>query len=101
MNLLDILLDEENDDVIVLRDQNGQPSVFEQIAVIPYNDLIYCLLHPLKKEGAAENDINVFWVDESGEEPILRPEGDFAVAAKVFGMFLDLVENERRDRNDA
>ena len=63
MNLLDILLDEENDDVIVLRDQNGQPSVFEKIAVIPYNDLIYCLLHPLKKEGAAENDITVFWVD--------------------------------------
>ena len=35
MNLLDILLDEENDDVIILRDQNGQPSVFEQSAVIP------------------------------------------------------------------
>ena len=40
MNLLDILLDEDNDAVIVLRDQNGQPSVFEQIAVITYNDLI-------------------------------------------------------------
>ena len=92
MDILDILLDEENDDVIVLRDQNGQPSVFGQIAVIPYNDLIYCLLHPLKKEGASENDIIVFWVDESGEEPVLRPEGDFTVAAKVFGMYVDLAK---------
>ena len=40
-NIIDILLDEVNKDPIVLVDENGKKLTFEQIAVIPYNDVIY------------------------------------------------------------
>ena len=44
MDILDVLLDENNKEPIVLMDDKGKKLSFEQIAVIPYNNKIYCVL---------------------------------------------------------
>lgn len=44
-DIVDILLDEENKDPIVLTDDKGRKLAFEQIAVIPYDQKLYCVLN--------------------------------------------------------
>ena len=47
LDILDVLLDENNKEPIVLVDGEGKKLSFEQIAVIPYNDKVYCVLKPI------------------------------------------------------
>ena len=49
LDIIDVLLDEENKDPIVLVDDKGRKLSFEQVAVIPYNEKLYCVLKPLDK----------------------------------------------------
>ena len=49
VDIYDILLDEGNREPIVLTDDNGRKTAFEQIAVIPYNEKLYCILWPIDK----------------------------------------------------
>ena len=93
-DILDILLDEDNKDPIVLIDNNGRRLSFEQIAVIPYNDKIYCVLKPIDKIDNIEDDeAIVFYVEEEeGKEPVLMVETDEKTAISVFDEYYNLLD---------
>lgn len=92
-DVLDILLDEDNRDPIILA--NGKRRItFEQIAVIPMNERIYCVLRPIDKlEGVAEGEALVFRVaeDENGVAS-LQAENDELTAIDVFEEYYNLLE---------
>lgn len=97
-DIIDILLDEENKEPIVLRDGNGRKLAFEQIAVIPYDQKIYCVLKPIDHiDSIADDEAIVFYVDEGkceDDEPTLRVEIDELKALEVFEQYYNLLEEE-------
>lgn len=99
-DIIDILLDEDNKDPIVLVDGQGKKLSFEQIAVIPYNDKIYCVLKPIDKiENVQDDEAIVFFVDEQeGKEPVLMVETDEKVAMDVFDEYYNLLDEA--DKNN-
>ncbi len=93
MSILDILLDEENREPITLWDGYGREVTFEQIAVIPHDGKIYCVLKPLDHfEGVADDEALVLYVDMSGDEVTLNVELDQLKAIEVFEKYYDLLE---------
>lgn len=97
-DIIDILLDEENKDPIVLVDSNGRKIAFEQIAVIPYNEKLYCVLKPMDKiENVADDEAIVFYVDEGENEEdelALKVETDELTAMEVFEKYYDLLDEQ-------
>lgn len=95
-DIIDILLDEENKDPIVLTDDKGRKLAFEQVAVIPYEQKLYCVLKPLDHiDGVADDEALVFYVDEGENEdddPVLRIEDDELKAIDVFMEYYDLLD---------
>ena len=94
VDILDILLDEDNKDPIILLDNTGRRLTFEQIAVIPYNEKIYCVLRPMDKiDNVQDDEAIVFYVDEKeGEEPVLMVETDEKTAIDVFDEYYNLLD---------
>lgn len=95
-DIVDILLDEDNKDPIVLTDDKGRKLAFEQVAVIPYDQKLYCVLKPLDHiDGVADDEALVFYVDEGeneDDEPVLRIEDDELKSIDVFMEYYDLLE---------
>ncbi len=101
MNILDVLLDEENKDPIVLIDEQGTLLKFEQIAVIPYNDKIYCILKPIDPmKDVEEDEAIVFYVDEEEEAPSLKVETDELTSLKVFEEYYELLEESWKEKKE-
>lgn len=93
-DIIDVLLDEGNKDPIILVDGDGKKMTFEQIAVIPMNDKIYCVLKPLDKiDNVQDDEAIVFYVDEKeGKEPVLMVETNEKVAMSVFEEYYNLLD---------
>ncbi len=96
IDILDVLLDEDNKDPIILMDGNGKKITFEQIAVIPHNNKLYCVLRPIDKiDGIAEDEAIVFFVhEEEGKAPLLMVETDEKVAMDVFDEYYNLLDEQ-------
>ena len=96
LDIIDVLLDEDNKDPIILIDGNGKKLSFEQIAVIPFNEKLYCVLKPIDKiENVQEDEAIVFFVhEEEGKEPVLMVETDEKVAMDVFEEYYNLLDEE-------
>ncbi|MBE7076145.1 MAG: DUF1292 domain-containing protein [Clostridiales bacterium] len=99
LDILDVLLDEDNKDPIVLVDDTGRKLSFEQVAVIPYNDRVYCVLKPIDKiDHVNDDEAIVFYVDEQdGREPVLLVETDEAVAMEVFEEYYNLLDEQEKN----
>lgn len=99
-NIIDILLDEENKDPIVLTDGKGRKLAFEQIAVIPYDHKLYCVLKPIDRiDGMADDEAIVFYADEGeneDDEPVLRIEDDELKSIDVFMEYYNLLESANK-----
>lgn len=68
VNPIDLLFDPENTDNIVLYNDKDEPVEFEQIAVIPLDDVNYAILQPVKKlEGVQDDEAFAFEVVEDEE----------------------------------
>lgn len=95
-DIVDILLDEENREPIELIDGNGKKLTFEQIAVIPHNDKLYCILKPITPiDNVGEDEAIVFYVaEEKGKDPVLQVETDERVALDVFEEYYALLEEK-------
>ena len=92
-DVLDILLDENNADPIVLTDEKGKKFTFEQIAVIPYNEKVYCVLKPVDEiQGIADDEAVVFYVDERPTGSVLMVETDEKTAISVFDEYYNLLD---------
>ena len=99
MNILDILLDEENDAPIIMTSEDGVEFVFEQIAVIPQGDVLYCILQPQDYQalGLDEDEALVCRVEEPEEGmPYIVVEEDEAVIDAVFAVYDQLVSEDEQ-----
>ena len=93
VDILDVLLDEDNKEPIVLTDEKGKRFTFEQIAVIPYNEKIYCVLKPVEAiQGIADDEAVVFYVDERPTGSVLMVETDEKTAINVFDEYYNLLD---------
>lgn len=96
IDILDTLLDEENNDPIVLENERGEKIVFEQIAIIPKVEDLYCILKPVEPiDGLEEDEALVFKILENEEgEASLMLETDEDVIDEVFNVYYDLLDEE-------
>lgn len=96
IDILDTLLDEENNDPIILENERGEKIVFEQIAIIPKVEELYCILKPVEPiDGLEEDEALVFKILENEEgEASLTLETDEDVIDEVFNVYYDLLDEE-------
>lgn len=96
VDILDVLLDEKNTAPIIMYNDDGRQIKLEQIAVIPFDEELYCILKPITKvEGIKNNEAVVFRiVQDGGEEAYLDVEQDELVAIKVFNAYYNLIEEQ-------
>ncbi|MBR7141646.1 MAG: DUF1292 domain-containing protein [Clostridia bacterium] len=96
IDILDTLLDEENNDPIILENERGEKIVFEQIAIIPKVEDLYCILKPVEPiDGLEEDEALVFKILENVEgEASLTLETDEDVIDEVFNVYYDLLDEE-------
>jgi len=92
--ILDMLYDEENSDNITLYDESGNAVEFEQIALIPLEELSYVILKPLDGDaaGIADDEAIVFAIRETdGETELLVVQEDDIIDA-VFEEYYRLLD---------
>ena len=96
MSIFDKLFDENNADRIVLYNNKGEALEFEQVAVIPYEGVVYIILHPVTKlEGLGEGEGLVFVIEEDEVEgEIMKLVVDEGIIDAVFDIYDRLVEEE-------
>lgn len=93
-NPLEMILDEECDDNIVLFDEDGESTEFEQIAVIPLDDQLYCILRPVDMPELDEDEAFVFSISEDGEEGAIDLVEDDDIVEEVFQLYYTLLDDE-------
>ncbi|MBQ8146204.1 MAG: DUF1292 domain-containing protein [Clostridia bacterium] len=65
---IDRLFDENNDEKIYVKDEDGKEIEFEQVAVVDYKENYYAVLCPVTKvEGVGEDEFMVFLIDEEND----------------------------------
>ena len=66
---IDRLFDEENDEKIYIKDNDGKEIAFEQVAVVDFEENYYAVLYPVTKiEGVGEDEAVVFLIDEEKDQ---------------------------------
>ena len=95
-NIFDKIYDENNSENVVLYNEHGEPVEFEQVAVIPYEDVVYVILHPVTKlEGLGEDEGLVFTiVEDEVEGEIMKLVVDEDIIDAVFDIYDRLIEEE-------
>ena len=84
-SLIEQLLDPECEDDITLYDEQGNETVFGQVAIIPINGKIYAILVPITPiEGVGEDEGIVFLLDEVDDEEMLSVVTDEMTIDLVF-----------------
>lgn len=65
---VDRLFDENNDEKIYVKDNDGREIEFEQVAVVDFEEAYYAVLQPLTPiEGVSEDEVLVFFIDEEND----------------------------------
>lgn len=102
-DFLKVLLDDDNKEPIILQSNDGKDIPFEQIAVIPYEEKLFCVLKPLVAlEGISENDCIIFRVvvsEKEDENSYLVVEESEQVAEAVYEKYIELVKGYSCDCN--
>ena len=94
MSAIDKLFDENNNDNIVLYNEKGEATEFEQVAIIPHGGKIYTLLSlATPTDDISEDEGFVFSIDTSEEgKKTLSLVTDDAVIDAVFKVYEDLLD---------
>lgn len=93
-SIFDILTDEEDSGNIVLEDEDGNEVEFEQIATIPLDEELYCILRPLNVPEMAEDEAVVFLLEGDDETEMLSVVEDEDTAARVFDEYYKLCDED-------
>lgn len=93
-NPLEMILDEDCDENIVLFDEDGESTEFEQIAVIPLDDQLYCILRPIDMPDLEEDEAFVFAISSDDEEGSLDLVEDDDIVEEVFQLYYTLLDDE-------
>ena len=93
---IEALLDPQNTENIILYDENDKAVEFEQIALIPLNNSVYCILKQVEKmEDVAEDEAVVFeLVDDAENGDVLNIVMEEEVAQQVFDEYKKMIEAE-------
>lgn len=94
MSAIDKLFDENNNDNIVLYNEKGDATEFEQVAIIPHGGKIYALLSlatPTDEIGEDEGFVFSIETAEDGKKTLVLVTDD-AVIDAVFGVYEDLLD---------
>ena len=91
---LEMILDEDCDENIVLFDEDGESTEFEQIAVIPMNEKVYCILRPVDMPDLDEDEAFVFAIVEDDEDGSLDLVEDEDIIDEVFELYYSLLDDE-------
>ncbi len=96
VNPIDALFDVNNSENIVLFNEKDEAVEFEQIALIPLEEVVYAILKPTAKvEGVADDEAFVFEVVENEEEgDSLRLVEDDKLIDDVFVEYNKLLDEE-------
>ena len=98
LNPIDALFDPENTENIVLYNDKDQPIEFEQIAIIPIEDVNYAILQPVEKvDGVADDEAFAFEVvedDEMGDS--LRLVEDDNLIDRIFAEYRELYDAQHK-----
>lgn len=94
INPLDALLDENNNDNIVLYAEDDEATEFEQVAVIPMEDALYCILRPVDMPEIEDDVAFVFAITGEGEEASLDLVEDDEIIDAVFEIYYSLFDEE-------
>ena len=89
-----MILDEDCDENIVLFDEDGESTEFEQIAVIPLDDQLYCILRPIDMPDLEEDEAFVFAISSDDEEGSLDLVEDDDIVEEVFQLYYTLLDDE-------
>ena len=94
MSAIDKLFDENNNDNIVLYNENGEATEFEQVAIIPHSGKIYVLLSLASPtEDISDDEGFVFSIETSEEgKKTLSLVTDDGVIDGVFKIYEDLLD---------
>ncbi len=108
MNFFEQLLNNENDENIILRDEEGNTEEYEQLAVFPLDKdgvtSLYAVLKPVTPpDGMDELAVVIFRVDtdSAGEEATLHLETSDEIADAVFAKFEEMLAEYVLDAEDA
>lgn len=89
---IDRFFDEENDDKIFLKDNDGKEIEFEQVATVDYEANYYAILHPLSKvDGVGEDEGVVFLIDEVEDKLVYIDDTD--IIDGVFAAFCEMLDD--------
>ena len=94
MSAIDKLFDENNNDNIVLYNEKGDATEFEQVAIIPHGGKIYALLSlatPTDEIGEDEGFVFSIETAEDGKKTLVLVTDD-AVIDAVFGVYEELLD---------
>ena len=96
------LFDENNNDNIILYNEKGEPTEFEQAALIPYNQTVYAILSLAKPdENIAEDEGLVFAIEaDENEKYSLVLVTDEDIINAVFDIYEKLLDEYDEDEFD-
>jgi len=90
---IDMLLDENCSDNIFMYDENDKEVEFEQVAVIPFEEKVYAILHPLIEDSEfADDEAVVFVLEEIDDEDSLVLVEDEALIDKIYVIYYKLLK---------
>ena len=91
---LEMILDEDCDENIVLFDEDGESTECEQIAVIPLDGQLYCILRPVDLPDLDEDEAFVFAINEDDEEGSVDLVEDEDIIEEVLQLYYTLIDDE-------
>lgn len=86
-------LEDFEDDIIILKTEDGEEVEFYHLATIDYGEKVYDLLEPVELfDDLEEGDIFIFEVDESGDEPVYDGVEDQELMDAVYAEYIKQLE---------
>lgn len=93
---VDRLFDENNDEKIYVKDNDGKEIEFEQVAVVDFEENYYAVLKPTGKiQGVGDDEVLTFLIDEDKDQLVYVE--DERVIDGVYAEFCEMLEELNED----
>ena len=97
-SVIDIILDEDDNQNVFIKDEKGIDFEFEQVALIPIDEdqeNMYVILHPVTKiDGVEDDEALVFVIKEDEDESSIELVKDEKIIKRVFDEYYDLLDKQ-------
>ena len=97
-SVIDIILDEDDNQNVFIKDEKGIDFEFEQVALIPLDEdqeNMYVILHPVTKiDGVEDDEALVFVIKEDEDESSIELVKDEKIIKRVFDEYYDLLDKQ-------